>query len=177
MKYKLRDIDCEKVDEIIMKSLAANGYEKQTKGYAYSYEDIDTICFIIISKLFYLFSLDLKKFIISAYHNRIGKISDDNLKKSRLEFTKTYNLNYHDNIQLSIYALNLIVYSVLYSLKECKERGTYDPFFYITDIIEYFSDVNHEIFLDLDDIFFSYYHDKKNNINSLCRLTSIFENT
>lgn len=163
MKYKLANID-DDFDETVFRNAVANDLRKFDEEASYSFTDIQIIFVAMIIDLSSLFPNNLLEYLDIAIKNRLGEVSDDIRAEKRNELKKIIDSK---NCPRDNYIRGWLIY--LY-LNEYSQICGSDICMYL-DHIEYFEELDPDIYIDLDQICFSYYYDKKNKINPLIKLS------
>ncbi|WP_182419559.1 hypothetical protein [Bartonella sp. HY038] len=167
MKYNLSNIDSDELDEIIFKGAILNGLKCPEDDLSYSMDDVQTIFLMMIVRTSYLFPKDLLAYIdvIIKYH--LGEISDEVRIEKRKQLDRSFNIN---QMPEPLYMRYMAIYQQFFTTKETIQSGLTDQYILVDDYLDYFKEIEDNICLDLDEICFSYYNDKKNKANTFQKL-------
>ncbi|UXN05147.1 hypothetical protein [Bartonella sp. HY761] len=166
MKFKLANID-DDFDETVFRNAVANDLRKFDEEASYSFTDIQIIFVAMIIDLSSLFPNNLLEYLDVAIKNRLGEVSDDIRAEKRNELKKIIDSK---NCPRDIYIRGWLIYLYLWTLEEYMQTRDADTYRY-AEHLEYFEELDPDIYIDLDQICFSYYYDKKNKINPLIQLS------
>ena len=167
MFYKLKDIDSDQFDEIIFKGAILNGLKKPEDDLSYSLDDVQTIFLIIIVKLSHLFTKDLLEYIVVIIKYRLGEISDEFRIEKRAQLDRSFDINH---MERPIFMRYMVIYQLFFTVKETIKSGFSDQYLYTDEYLDYFKEIDDNIYIDLDELCFSYYNCKKNNIDPCKKL-------